>query len=296
MFADGDAMELNGSVGLFTHTNQREVRRAAADVANQDCLPGGDSLVPVVGVFGDPGLKCRLGFLDQHDFLETGELRGSNRQFTRDFIERGRQSKNEILLSERMLGKMGIPSFAHLLNVTGADGDGRATFDVGWTVPGEQIGRAVDAGMTKPAFGGSDQAIRDQRAVIAGELTDDVGGVGWLPREFQGTGREFFRRRLIQEGRQRIAGFDLSGRDDLRQREIANLPGRFLGIDIGDGGIGCAEIETDNEPAGSGGGHGRTKLASRTKKSKIASFTCGFGGCQETRPELTVSTAGVCSK
>ena len=64
--ADGHAMELDFAPFAAADANQREIGRAAADVANQDLLARRHQPLPIVGVGVDPSVKGRLRLLDQH--------------------------------------------------------------------------------------------------------------------------------------------------------------------------------------------------------------------------------------
>ncbi len=53
----------------------------------------------------DPGVKRRLGLLDQHDPRQPGPGGRLDGQLAGDLVERGRQREHDILLGQRMLGK-----------------------------------------------------------------------------------------------------------------------------------------------------------------------------------------------
>ena len=50
MLADRDPMKLRLALAVEPDVNEREIRRAAADIANQDLLPGTNQLLPIRAV------------------------------------------------------------------------------------------------------------------------------------------------------------------------------------------------------------------------------------------------------
>src|SRR6185436_9041116 len=67
MVADGHAVELYLPLFATADANQREIGRAATNVADENLLAWADELVPVVLMFVNPGIKGRLRLFDQHD-------------------------------------------------------------------------------------------------------------------------------------------------------------------------------------------------------------------------------------
>ena len=70
--ANGDAMEADGALGVTLRfvpadLDQAEIGRAAADVADQDALPGLDVSIPVVAGRIDPGVEGGLRLFEEQD-------------------------------------------------------------------------------------------------------------------------------------------------------------------------------------------------------------------------------------
>ncbi len=234
MVADGDAVELDLAPFAASDANQREIGRAAADVANQDLLARLDQSVPVVGVGVNPGVEGRLRLFDQHDARQAGQRRRLHRQLAGHFIERGRQGQHEILLGQRMTRKSGVPGVAHVGEIPRADLDRREPIDVGRPLPRQQRRRPIHARVTQPRFRRVDQPARRQRALVAGEEADRVVRLFFLPRAFQRSSRcQLARGRLIMERGERLPRFDLSRGDHLRNGKRLDLPRLFRGVDVG---------------------------------------------------------------
>ena len=75
VIADGHAVELHLAAFAAADADQREVGRAAADVADEDFLARLDKLVPAVAMGIDPGIERRLRFFDEHDPRQAGQAR-----------------------------------------------------------------------------------------------------------------------------------------------------------------------------------------------------------------------------
>ena len=263
VIADGHAVELHLAAFAAADADQREVGRAAADVADENLLAWLDKLIPTVPMGVDPGIERRLWFFDEHDPRQTGQGGRLDRQFPRHFVKRGRQREHEILLGQRMLGEAGVPSGADVGHVPRADLDRRQSLNVGRSVPGEKLGRAVHARMTEPRLGRTDQPPRHHRSMIAGEKADDVRRfvAAWTrrrcpsgaPAAVQGkrnaAGGSSPSRRLVMEGGKRFAGFHLAGGYQLRHGKNADLPRVFRRVDVGHGRVRRPQVETDNVTA-----------------------------------------------
>ena len=89
--ADGHAVELHLAAFAAADANQREIGRAAADVADQDFLAGRDLPLPVVGVGIDPGVESGLRLLDQHHPRQSGQGGRLDGQLAGHLVERGRE-------------------------------------------------------------------------------------------------------------------------------------------------------------------------------------------------------------
>ena len=112
VIADGHAVELHLAAFAAADADQREVGRAAADVADEDLLARLDKLVPAVAMGIDPGVERRLRLFDQHHPRQAGQGGRLDRQLPGHFVERGRQREHEILLGQRMLREAGVPGGA----------------------------------------------------------------------------------------------------------------------------------------------------------------------------------------
>src|SRR5262245_45755022 len=73
VIADGDAMELCFAVLAAAHSDEREIGRAAADVANENLLSGRYQLVPIRLMLVNPGIEGSLRLFDQHDARQPGK-------------------------------------------------------------------------------------------------------------------------------------------------------------------------------------------------------------------------------
>lgn len=122
MVADCDTVKLNAIRPAILdltspHMNQRKIRGAAADVADQDLLPRSNSRFPIVSVLVDPGVERSLRLLDQDNAWEPRPGSCFDRQLASNFIKRGRQRQDDVLLSERLARKSRIPSIAKMLQI-----------------------------------------------------------------------------------------------------------------------------------------------------------------------------------
>src|SRR5262245_27654792 len=102
MITDGHAMELHLAMLAAADPNQREIRRAAADIADQNLLSRRDELSPVVLVLLKPVIKGRLRLFDENDARQSGLRRGLHRQFPGDFVEGSRQCQYDVLPLKRL--------------------------------------------------------------------------------------------------------------------------------------------------------------------------------------------------
>jgi hypothetical protein len=103
VIADRHAVELHLLLLARADADQREVGRAAADVAHEDRLPGRDELFPLLLVFVDPGVKRRLRLFDQHDAGQSRAGRRLHRQLAGDLVERRRQREDDLLPLEGLV-------------------------------------------------------------------------------------------------------------------------------------------------------------------------------------------------
>jgi hypothetical protein len=123
--ADADAGELGrAAVGAGLDLHQREVGGAAAHVAHQH-QPGLGQLGGEGGaVAEDPVLEGGLGFLDQAQPRQAGEAGGLDGEGPGAFVEGGRDGEHDVLLGQRVAGKLRVPGGPHVGQVAGAGGEG----------------------------------------------------------------------------------------------------------------------------------------------------------------------------
>ena len=174
MIAHGHAMELHLAAFAAADADQREIGRAAADIADQNFLARLDQSFPIVLMRVNPGVKGGLRLFDQHHPRQAGQGRRFDGQFAGHLVERGRQREHEILLFQRLAREFGVPGVAHVGQIPGTDFDRREPLDVFGPVPGQQRRRAIHARVTQPRLGRVDQPPRRQRAVIAGKKTHGI--------------------------------------------------------------------------------------------------------------------------
>ena len=98
-------------------------------------------------------------------------------------------------------------------------------------IPGQDFGGAVDIGIREPGFGGVHQLGGHQRALLAGV---DADGLAVFEEEERGQGAA----RLDAAGRDQLGRFE-----DVDGREVAIFG--FAFVDVGEGGVGGAEIDAD---------------------------------------------------
>ena len=121
MIADGDAVKLHLAAFTTTNPDQREVGRAAADIADENLLTRFDKLVPLVSMGIDPGIEGRLWFFDQHHSRQAGQGGRLDGQLPCHFIKRRGQREHEILLGQRILREAGVPGCAGVGQIARAD-------------------------------------------------------------------------------------------------------------------------------------------------------------------------------
>src|SRR6185437_3434411 len=87
MFADRDAVKEHLAAACGPDADEREIAGSAADIADEDLLPGLDALLPVFALRPDPGVKRRLRLFNQHDMNKPRLFRRLDGQFPGDFIK-----------------------------------------------------------------------------------------------------------------------------------------------------------------------------------------------------------------
>src|SRR5207244_8836862 len=143
---------------------------------------------------------------------------------------------------------------------------------------GEDRSRPVDASVTEPRLGRGDEPARHAPTLIAGEQPRAEVPAS-RPGEIEATGRQIMLAGQVDERRQRRAGTQLAGRDELRHLEDTDRPAR-LRVDPGAGGVGRAEVDADDE---AGRRHAGYEIS-----TSAAAMTCG--ACPRRAGSVTVFT------
>ncbi len=254
VFADGDAFQLQ-LAGFFGDGDEGEVRRASADVDDEDEVADGDALPPI-GVAFDPGVEGGLRFFEKDDVGETGAGGGLKSQLAGDGVEGGGDGDEDLLLVERGFGMFRFPGVAEVFEIELRGFDGREFFDAFGRVERKEGRGAVDAGVGEPAFGGGDEAGGGFGAAALGESAGDFIGVA--PGEGGGAGGKIVGAGDIEEGGEQGFVANFAGIDELGDGEEIDRRG-FEGVGgvggggEGEGGIGGAEVDADDELGRQGG-------------------------------------------
>ncbi len=229
MLADGSAREVH-QIALAGDANQAEIAGAAADVADQHNLAIEQLLTRLREVVGDPRVERRGGLFEQREALDAGFFRRHDRELAGLFVERSWDGEHDVLFGEGS-GLGAVPLFAELGDISRRDFHGREHATGLGRIPRQDLGGAVDVGIGEPRFGRMHQAGGDERALIAG-----IGADGLTV--FEKEKRWQSAARLDAAG-----GHQLRGIKDVDGREIEIFG--FAGVDIGEGGVGGAEIDAD---------------------------------------------------
>ena len=145
VLAHGHAIEGEFALALGDR-DQGEVGSAAADIHHQDQIAHLHALAPV-GVAFDPGIERGLRLFEQGEIPVAGLLGGFERQLARHRIERSRHRYQHLLLGERSLRHVRVPSLAQVLQIAAAGLDRRNFIDSFRSAERHQRRRAVHAGM-----------------------------------------------------------------------------------------------------------------------------------------------------
>ncbi len=241
MVADADAVELEVAAG-FADGDEAEVDGAAADVANEDDLAGFYLFAPGFAGGGEPGVESGERFFEESWIGETGGDGGFVGEGAGGFVEGGGNGDDGFAIVEGREVFAGVEeAFAEVFEVAagGFEGGDFALGEIGF--PRENRAFAVGVGLAEPAFGGGDEAVGDERAVVAGEDSGETEGFGGLPRELEGAGGEFVGVRQVEGRREGIAFADVSGGENLGDGNDADAVGRGERHD----GVGRSEIDAE---------------------------------------------------
>ena len=101
VIADGDSPQHQLAL-LLGGADQRQVGRAAADVADQQRVADRKRSPPALAGRGQPGVDGRLRLFQQHQVgRQSGGQRGLARQLAGAGVERGRHRQHDVLLGHR---------------------------------------------------------------------------------------------------------------------------------------------------------------------------------------------------
>ncbi len=151
-----------------SHANQCEVRSPAADVADQDRLPGLDQRVPVLRCGCRPRRRRRPAVPRATPRAAARRCAAASTVSSRAISSNEAGSVSTMSCSASgACGKLSVPGLTHVLQDARAHRDRRQPLDVRCAVPRQQVGRAIHAGMAEPGFGRRDQPSRIAPALVA---------------------------------------------------------------------------------------------------------------------------------
>ena len=254
VIADADPRECGLAVVAERHVDEREVGRAAADVADQHAPRAGERVAQRRAVAVQPVVERGLRFFEQPQRGQPREARGFDRQRARAVVERRGHGEDHVLLGQRRSGEMRVPRVAHVREVARARVDRRHLVDAVGRAPRQDRRKAVDRRVRQPALRARDEPARHLRAERTRVAADHgrqraafaccfIGHRARLPRQPQRLGRQLAGRRVIAHRRQQRLRADLAGADELLDVEHADrIRSRF---DVGDDGVAGAEVDAD---------------------------------------------------
>ena len=160
MVADGDPPQAKLAF-LFGHADQREIGRAAADVANQQRIADFQFAPPAIAPIRQPGIHRRLRLFQQHEAL--GQPGGDGRfarQLASAGVERGRHGEHDMLLAHRGVGIRGFPSGDQMLQIATRGGHRRCLGHLGRRSERQDRLMAIDVAVAEPRLGRDDGSRR----------------------------------------------------------------------------------------------------------------------------------------
>ena len=116
VIADRDALEREVAA-VVANLDQREVGRAAADVAHEHDVAGLQILAPRLAARREVRVERGLRLLEQRDLVEAGLARRDDRQLARDRIEARGHGDEHLLLVGRLVGIRVVPRRAQVREV-----------------------------------------------------------------------------------------------------------------------------------------------------------------------------------
>ncbi|MDR8998881.1 hypothetical protein FEP67_05030 [Burkholderia multivorans] len=253
MIADADARKRRLAIVAGRDVDERQIGRAAADVADQHASRRGERVAQRRTLAVQPVVERGLRLLEQPQRGQPRASRGLDGQRARAVVERSGDGQDDMLLRERRVGKVRIPCGTHVREIARARIDGRHLVDAVGSAPRQNRREAIDRRVRQPALRARDEAARHLRAerarvpsdhgrrrIVAARLRGRAGG---LPRQPQRVRRQFAGRRVIAHRRQQRLRGDRAGADELLDVEHANRV--RAGLDVGDDRIAGAEVDAD---------------------------------------------------
>ena len=177
--------------------------------------------------------------------FQAGQRGGLDGQRAGDVVIRRRNGQHDVLAFERVIGKSVIPCGFQVSEIAGVDFGGRQARDLNRAVPRENRRGAVNSGVTQPRFRRRNQTVGLLRALLFGENADNRGLRAGFPRQAEGGFAEFSGVRLIMKRRERLALFDFSGGDKLRNPKQADRAVSLRRIHIRRRRIRCSQINSN---------------------------------------------------
>ena len=248
--ADADTREGRLAVAARRDIDEREVGRAAADVADQHAARSGKRLAQRVTLPVQPVVERGLRLFQQPQRGQLRTPRGFDRQCARAVVERRGHRQDHVLFRKRRIGKTGIPRVTHMREIARARVDRRHLVDAVGRAPRQNRREPVDRRVRQPALRARDEPprhLRAERARVAADHGRRRTGrarfrVG-RPRQPQRVRRQLARRRVIAHRRQQRLCRHRAGADQLLDVEHADRVG--TGLDVCDDRIARAEVDPD---------------------------------------------------
>ena len=249
MFADADALQRQFAVPLGDG-DQAEVGGAAADVADQDDVARGHLGTPLLSRLRGPRVERRQRLLEQDDLAEAGGLRRLGGQVSRHLVERGGDGQDDLAVGQVPLPAsraLGVEEpVLDVLEIAAGAIESRKLLLPDVRLPRKRPLPGIDMRVRQPRLGRGDQAIGNERAVVAGEMADDRRVVRPVP---PGQGKGVFGKFVVMrdvDGRwQRRLLADLVRSENLR--DFDDLGPIVVEIGDGDRAVAGAQIDAEAE-------------------------------------------------
>jgi hypothetical protein len=259
VFPDCDAFQ--GEVALMLgHRDQAEVRRATADVADQQKVSGLHLRAPGRALTLQPSVECRLRLFEQCDLSEPGLGRGFQGERARGFVEGGGHRDHRGGGGEDLV-RATLPLTRQQVGQQLAGDFERGPFlRHHRAAPGQQRTAPVHMRVTQPALGRKDQTVRLQSAPFAGVPPEQACGRSRCPRQHGGGFARLAFSRQVDGGRQKIQFSDTVRRHNLGDRFQGR---RALGAGGGQRAVARAQINSEK------GGHAAKGEERSSKRERV---------------------------